>query len=193
MKDLLQSLAVGIFVFFLFGVIVYCLFGAPIYEDKMIDGETEEVFVVEEREKSIDVIGLLDFVHEMGKEDVSVESALRLLDTLGVEHKVVVVAQMRLESGNFKSVLAEKCNNFFGMKHPTTRVNVSCGRSESGYATYKNWAWSVLDYALWQRRYASGLSESEYLSFLGKRYAEDERYIHKVQEIADSLKTNFNN
>ena len=63
-----------------------------------------------------DVIDIVIYVHEVGKQEISAESVLTLLDTLNVEHPHIVFAQMRLESGNFKSDLAKNENNVVGMK-----------------------------------------------------------------------------
>ena len=134
-----------------------------------------------------DCIDLVIYVHEVGKQEISAESVLTLLDALNVEHPHIVFAQMRLESGNFKSDLAKNNNNFFGMKYPRQRATVAQG-ADRGYAYYRSWSYSVLDYAIWQRRYASGLTEDEYLEMLSEKYAEDKAYFRKVKSIADSIK-----
>lgn len=137
-----------------------------------------------------DCIDLVIYVHEVGKQEVNAESVLALLDTLNVEHPHIVFAQMRLESGNFKSDLAKNNNNFFGMKYPRQRATIAQGANK-GYAYYRSWSYSVLDYAIWQRRYASGLTEDEYLEMLSEKYAEDKAYVKKVKSIADSIKVEW--
>lgn len=134
-----------------------------------------------------DVIDLMIYVHEVGKQEISAEIVLALLDTLNVEHPHIVFAQMRLESGNFQSDLAKNNNNFFGMKYPRQRATVAQG-ADRGYAYYRSWSYSVLDYAIWQRIYASGLTEDEYLEMLSEKYADDKAYVRKVKSIADSIK-----
>ena len=148
----------------------------------MVEFPEEEVVV--ER----DCIDLVMYVHEVGKQEISAERVLTLLDTLNVEHPHIVFAQMRLESGNFKSDLAKNSDNFFGMKYPRQRATVARG-VDRGYACYRSWSYSVLDYAIWQRRYASGLTEEEYLEMLSEKYAEDKAYVKKVKSITDSIKT----
>ena len=147
----------------------------------MVEFPEEEVVV--ER----DCIDLVMYVHEVGKQEISAERVLTLLDILNMEHPHIVFAQMRLESGNFKSDLAKNNDNFFGMKYPRQRATVSQG-VDRGYAYYRSWSYSVLDYAIWQRRYASGLTEEEYLEMLSEKYAEDKAYVRKVKSIADSIK-----
>ena len=135
---------------------------------------------------SQDAVDFLMYIHDAGKDSITIGSARLLIDTLNIEHPHIVLAQMKLESGNFKSNLAKSNNNFFGMKHPLTRPTVSLG-SKKGYATFNSWSYSILDYALWQRRYARGLTEEEYLDMLSYKYAEDKNYVKKVKNIADSL------
>ena len=166
----------------LLGVLAYS--GAYL-EKKMINAMVEfpEEEVVVER----DCIDLVIYVHEVCKQEISTERVLTRLDTLNVEHPHIVFAQMRLESGNFKSDLAKNNDNFFGMKYPRQRATVAQG-VDGGYAYYRSWSYSVLDYAIWQRRYASGLTEDEYLEMLSEKYAEDKSYVRKVKSIADSIK-----
>lgn len=167
----------------LLGVLAY----SGVWLEKMminalVEFPKKEVLVVES-----DCIDLVIYVHEVGKQDINAERVLTLLDTLNVEHPHIVFAQMRLESGNFKSAPAKNNDNFFGMKYPRQRATVAQG-IDRGYAYYRSWSYSVLDYAIWQRRYASGLTEDEYLEMLSEKYAEDKAYVRKVKSIADSIK-----
>ena len=178
MKDLKLFVAYALFALCLVGV---CIWG--ITQDYKYGGNPEvEVVVVES-----DCIDLVMYVHEVGKQEINAERVLTLLDTLNVEHPHIVFAQMRLESGNFKSDLANNNDNFFGMKYPRQRATMAQG-VDRGYACYRSWSYSVLDYAIWQRRYARGLTEEEYLEMLSEKYAEDKAYVRKVKSIADSIK-----
>ena len=166
----------------LFGVLAYSgVWFEKIKINALVEFPEEEVVV------GSGCIDLVIYVHEVGKQEISVERVLTLLDTLNVEHPHIVFAQMRLESGNFKSDLAKNNDNFFGMKYPRQRATVAQG-VDRGYAYYRSWSYGVLDYAIWQRRYASGLTEEEYLEMLSEKYAEDKAYVRKVKSIADSIK-----
>lgn len=166
-------------------IVCVCIWG--ITQDSKYGGNPEVAVIEEVIEVNQDEIDLLIYVHEVGKQEISAERVLTLLDTLNVEHPHIVFAQMRLESGNFKSDLAKNNDNFFGMKYPRQRATVAQG-VDRGYAYYRSWSYSVLDYAIWQRRYASGLTEEEYLEMLSEKYAEDKAYVRKVKSIADSIK-----
>lgn len=182
MKDIKMFIAYALFSLCLVGVCIWGMMQDYKYEGNAQVEEMEEVIEVNQ-----DVIDLVMYVHEVGKQEINAERVLALLDTLNVEHPHIVFAQMRLESGNFKSDLAKNNDNFFGMKYPRQRATVAQG-VDRGYAYYRSWSYSVLDYAIWQRRYASGLTEEEYLEMLSEKYAEDKAYVRKVKSIADSIK-----
>ena len=120
--------------------------------------------------------------------DIQVDdaTAFGVMVEFEIQHPHIVLAQMKIESGNYESRLAKNNNNYFGMRQPTSRITVSLG-SRNGYARYRNWAYSVLDYALWQRQYAWNLTEEQYLDKLGKTYAEDPNYTSKVKKLSKSF------
>lgn len=143
--------------------------------------ETPKKIVLEHNSPTSLIIAL----DSWGEKELNDENILAFMEFIGIEHSHIVLAQMKLESGHYKSKLAKENNNYFGMKHPSRRATTSLG-SKNGFASYKNWACSVLDYALWQRTYASNLSENEYLDSLST-YAEDKKYIAKVKKLAKNL------
>ena len=142
-------------------------------------------------ECSQDLLASIERVYLLGEEDLNESRAVHLMQELGIKHPHIVFAQMRIESGNFKSNISTTNNNFFGMKHPKQRITTSKG-NKNGYASYENWALSVVDYGLWQRRYASGLTEDEYYALLKEKYAEDDNYVPKVKGIAEEVKMCIN-
>lgn len=86
----------------------------------------------------------------------------------GIPHADIVLAQARLESGNFTSARCKRDHNIFGIKH---------GKK---YAVYRNWRESVADY---KRRISSRYTGGDYYAFLRRiGYAADERYIQKLKQ-----------
>ena len=65
---------------------------------------------------------------------------------------------------------------------PTTQLN---GTDYKGYGIYLNWQHSIIDRMLWDEFTFSGKKPSyeEYISTLKKRYAEDKKYISKLENI----------
>lgn len=86
----------------------------------------------------------------------------------GLPHPDIVLAQARLETGNFKSRRCRVDKNIFGIKHS--------GR----YAKYRRWQDCVSDY---KRRISSRYAGGDYYAFLRKiGYARDPKYINKLKQ-----------
>lgn len=132
-----------------------------------------------------DILTSYAWVEQQSKMPVTDETALCFMQQVGIEHPHIVLAQMKLESANYTSNLALENNNYFGMKQPRKRATTSIGE-KNGYASYKSWVHSVLDYALWQKEYASKLTENQYLDSLGS-YAEDKNYTLKIKKLSKNL------
>lgn len=93
----------------------------------------------------------------------------------GVPHAQIVLAQARLETGNFTSRRCVEDNNIFGIKHN--------GR----YAKYARWQDCVKDY---KRRISSRYQGGDYFRFLERiGYASDPRYAAKIKNIIFTSKT----
>lgn len=107
------------------------------------------------------------------------------LSILPIVHKDIVLAQVALESAYAQSELTKTNNNLVAMRKAYQEQR--CNGEKYGYATYKNWAYSLLDYALWQDKYMMGLNEEEYLNKLGKIYAADTNYIEKVKKSDEKI------
>lgn len=86
-----------------------------------------------------------------------------------VPYAHIVLAQARLETGNFKSDRCRRDHNLFGMKR---------GRR---YAKYHTWQESISDY---KQRISSRYKGGDYLAFLKRiGYASDVAYQEKVRRI----------
>lgn len=147
--------------------------------EKLIESLHSPKKVVLEHNSPASLIIALD---SWGEKELNDENVLAFMEFIGIEHSHIVLAQMKLESSHYQSKLAKENNNYFGMKHPRQRLTMSMGE-KNGYANFRSWAHSILDYALWQKRYAYDLDEQEYLKKIGSVYAEDEEYIRKVKNL----------
>ena len=80
-------------------------------------------------------------------------------------HPNIVLAQARLETGNFKF---HKNHNIFGIKH------------DGKYAKYKHWRLCIADY---KKYISSKYTGGDYYAFLMKiKYAKDKQYIEKLKK-----------
>lgn len=126
-----------------------------------------------------DVMQYSDSIGKLQPTMGRIDSAIQVLP---IRNKDIVLAQVALESAYAQSELTKTNNNLVAMRKAYQRATM-CNGEKYGYATYKNWAYSLLDYALWQDKYMIGLNEEEYLNKLGKIYAADKNYIEKVKKV----------
>lgn len=102
------------------------------------------------------------------------EQVMKEIQRQGIPHAHIVLAQARLETGNFRSDLCRVHKNLFGMKR---------GRR---YATYRHWRDSIKDY---KQRISSRYQGGDYFAFLRRiGYAEDPAYQRKVMHIVRTSK-----
>lgn len=118
----------------------------------------------------------------------SKEKFINYVYSLNPKYPEIIIAQAILETGNFSSFLFYNNNNLFGMTTIGNRPTTSIG-SEHGFAYFKTWKDSVLDYLIYQCLYLNDKTYEEYLQYLDDVYAEDESYINKVQTIANEYKS----
>ena len=103
----------------------------------------------------------------LSAEAQTTEQVERELQRQRVPHADIVLAQARLETGNFTSRRCKVDHNLFGIKH---------GRR---YAKYKRWQDSVADY---KERISSRYKGGSYYVFLRKiGYASDPNYERKLR------------
>ena len=96
------------------------------------------------------------------------EQVLREIQRQGIPHPHIVLAQARLETGNFTSRRCRVQHNLFGIKH---RVK---------YASYRRWQDSVADY---KRSISSRYQGGDYYAFLRRiGYAKDPKYTTKLKQ-----------
>ncbi len=105
--------------------------------------------------------------------------ALELNNVIAPE---AVLAQSRLETGNYLSSLCLQFNNLFGMNFPRIRPTTAAGSTEYGFAFYLSWYDCVKDMKLFQEWYKKrGRDLTDYFEFLAAiGYAEDTEYIKKL-------------
>ncbi len=128
-------------------------------------------------------IQLLPYEVEVERETFSEENLIKYLNELRIPHPHVVLAQAKLETGNFTSTIFLENNNLFGMKRSYYRPSTAVGMNRR-HARYKHWKDSVLDFALYKAYVAQNKTLDEYLTLLQRSYAEDPNYVRKVNRIA---------
>lgn len=127
------------------------------------------------------------------RNEFSEDKLISKLKELNFKFPHIVLAQAKIETGNFTSKMFNENNNLFGMKQAVTRINTA-GGTQHGHAYYDTWMESVYDYGLYSSTYLHRLkSDEEYFTYLSQSYAEDPNYIIKLQNIiqTENLKSKF--
>lgn len=128
--------------------------------------------------------------------EISHENLYSTIVKSRIKFPEIVFVQAIIESGNFKSRLFKKHNNLFGMRFPRVRKTTATGENKRGYARYKDWDDSVLDYYFWQNfflRKKDVSNKNEYLDLLDDIYAEDEAYVSVIKKNLKKYNHIFNN
>jgi flagellum-specific peptidoglycan hydrolase FlgJ len=87
-----------------------------------------------------------------------------------IQYPEIVLAQAKLESGNFTSERFKKYNALFGFQTSDTNI-----------IKYKSWKESVIHYKAWQMKRLK--SNENYYDFLIRiKYASDSNYINKLKQ-----------
>jgi hypothetical protein len=110
---------------------------------------------------------------------------------LNIKYPRIVLAQTILETGNYTSDIFRINNNLFGLKGATRRPSTSKELND-GYAYFKTWRESVVDYAFLQSSFIFKIhNENEYLEYLKQKYAEDPNYIIRLKAIIKNIDNNY--
>lgn len=119
------------------------------------------------------------------KNEFSEDKLIDMLTDLNIKFPHIVLAQSKLETGQFKSNIFKENHNLFGMKEAKIRVNLAKG-TQYGHAFYNNWIESVYDYAFYQSTYLSRIkTEEQYFEYLDQSYAEAENYVEALKVIIE--------
>ena len=109
----------------------------------------------------------------LGAAAQTIDQVRQELQRQGVPHAEIVLAQARLETGNFTSRRCRVDHNLFGIKHR--------GR----YARYSSWQDSIADYKeSISSRYRAGENYYSFLKRIG--YAADVAYTNKLRNIVNT-------
>ena len=96
---------------------------------------------------------------------------------MDIKYPEVVMSQIMLESNNLKSRLCIINNNLLGMTVPSKRKTTAINKK--GYAKYRNWIESLIDYKLYQESVLATHNldtKKKYIAFLNKNYAKSKDY-----------------
>lgn len=152
--------------------------------------ESVQVFYADFYEPETIVVNVVE-----EKNEFSEEKLINMIKDLNLKFPHIILAQAKLETGNFTSNIFKENHNLFGMKEAKLRVNIARG-TQYNHAFYNHWTESVYDYAFYQSTYLSKLkTEEQYFTYLGESYAEADRYVETLKGMIEreNLKELFEN
>lgn len=115
--------------------------------------------------------------------EFSESNLISYMRKIGIVYPDIVLAQAKIETGNFTSVIFKENNNLFGMKLARSRATTAVGTSRN-HAMYQSWLLSLIDYKLWQDGMIHRApTKRKYLEYLSRNYAEDKTYIRKIKNL----------
>jgi hypothetical protein len=121
-------------------------------------------------------------------EKFSEGALVELLMDCNVKYPYIVLAQAKLESGNFTSKIFKQNNNMFGMRKARRRITSSQSEKNT-YAYYDSWKECIYDMGMWQNTFVCNVSsEDGYFRILQEKYAEDSTYVSKLRKIIEKEK-----
>jgi len=148
---------------------------------KLSCSEQYDILNLNDYESNMMVINVNDTIH-----DFTEDKLVDMLISLNVKFPHIVLAQARLESGNYTSKVFKENNNLFGMKEARVRINTAVG-TQYNHACYEHWRESVYDYAFYQSTYLYRLkTEKEYFTYLDQSYAEAPNYVITLKNMINN-------
>ena len=154
-----------------------------------LEGREDKIIKLTPQEKELILINVQDTSLTFSEEKL-----ISLINELNTKFPHIVLAQAKVESGNYTSKIFRENHNLFGMKEARVRIHTAQG-TQFNHAYYNIWRESVYDYAFYQCRYLSNINtEDEYLSYLGQSYAEATNYVSILKTMIkrEKLKEKFN-
>lgn len=125
--------------------------------------------------------------------EFSEQKLIEKIKQLNFKYPHIILAQAKLESGNFKSTIFLENKNMFGMREAKLRANLAKGTNRA-HAYYDSWQESLYDYALFYSTYLYDIkTEEEYFGYLEQYYAEDPTYVQRLKQMIkkQDLKNKF--
>ena len=154
-----------------------------------LEGREDKIIKLTPQEKELILINVQDTSLTFSEEKL-----ISLMNELNIKFPHIVLAQAKVESGNYTSKIFRENHNLFGMKEARVRIHTAQG-THFNHAYSNTWRESVYDYAFYQCRYLSNINtEDEYLSYLGQSYAEATNYVSILKTMIkrEKLREKFN-
>ena len=134
---------------------------------------------------TINKIEVVDTVYvDLDTLQFSEENLLKMMKHYKILFPEVVLAQVKIETGNFTSPICKINNNYFGHKvFPRKWKGVQMPFKNREHLVFKNWVKSVEQYKLFQQ---ANFTNKYYVEFIKRQgYAEDKGYANLINKIME--------
>ena len=124
----------------------------------------------------------------------SEEKLIAEIKKMHFKYPEIILAQAKVETGNFTSAIFKTNHNLFGMKEAESRITTA-QETQMGHARYENWKDSFVDYVIYYSSYLKNLdTEEQYYEYLSQNYAENPKYVSTLKALilSQNLKSKFN-
>jgi len=122
-------------------------------------------------------------VIRVNEESFNEENLKKEINRLNFKYPHIILAQAKLESGNFSSNIFKENHNLFGLKVAKLRCTTALGENLN-HSIYKNWQSSVQDRAMWEIQNCKNIhSEEEYYQLLDAMYSETNDYSQMLKKL----------
>lgn len=127
-----------------------------------------------------------EIINKYKESELTFENVSRAILELQIDNPVEVFKQTIKESGwvgkkAYKSLLATKYNNLFGMRKAARRITTAQDKTFKGYAIYGHWIYSIVDYKYWQDSKPRRKMESHNNYLIRRGYARNTKGYVKVK------------
>lgn len=121
-------------------------------------------------------------------EPFSEEALIETIKNTNLKFPYIVLAQAKMESGNYTSQLFHSNHNLLGMRKARRRITTA-EKEKNCYAWYRDFKDCIHDYGMWQATIMCDVTtEEQYFQKLGERYAEDVDYVSKLKDLINKQK-----
>lgn len=103
------------------------------------------------------------------KDNFTKEKFRHYLVDIKIKYPYIAYSKCEIETG-FDSNKFTKYNNLFSMRKAGSRPTTAIGYDDGGFAIFRNWRESVMDYALYYSAFLNHLSEEEMIDFICRNY-----------------------
>jgi hypothetical protein len=136
----------------------------------IVGGWNLGAYIFQEKSEPLLLPKPIQYADTVKIEGFSEAELIKFMNIIEIKHPKIVLAQAKLETGNFKAPRFIKYNALFGFQ-----------TSDTDIIKYKSWKESVIAYKAWQMKRLRD-NENYYKFLIRVKYAADTNYVKKLKQ-----------